>query len=108
MLIAVHGFWSDIFKLDSITILLFFILAIPYIAQYLRKAKLPGAEFEFKENIAKLQKLIELGYEQTKIQKIDKEKIPEVESRLSKEFKNIEEVKAYHLYLLIYLLRKRC
>ena len=65
-LIVVHGFWSDTFKVDSITILILFILSIPFVAQYLRKAKLPGAEFEFKEEIHETQKLVELSIERAK------------------------------------------
>ena len=64
LLIVVHGFWSDVFRVDGITILLLFILSIPFVAQYLRKAKFPGAEFEFKEVIRETQKLVQLSVEQ--------------------------------------------
>jgi len=64
MLIVVHGFWSDIFKVDGVTILILFILAIPFVAQYLKKAKFPGAEFEFREEIRETQKLVQLSVEQ--------------------------------------------
>jgi len=64
MLIIVHGFWSDVFKVDSITILILCILSIPFVAQYLRKAKFPGAEFEFKEEIRETQKLVQRSVEQ--------------------------------------------
>ncbi|MCK4735078.1 MAG: hypothetical protein KAT65_21680, partial [Methanophagales archaeon] len=64
MLIVVHGFWSDVFKVDGVTILILFILSIPFVAQYLRKAKFPGAEFEFKEEIRETQKLVQLSVEQ--------------------------------------------
>ncbi len=63
-IIVVHGFWSDAFKVDSVTILLLFILSIPFVAQYLKKAKFPGAEFEFKEEIRETQKLVQLSVEQ--------------------------------------------
>jgi hypothetical protein len=64
ILIVVHGFWSDVFKVDGITIVILFILSIPFVAQYLRKAKFPGAEFEFKEEIRETQKLVQLSVEQ--------------------------------------------
>lgn len=64
MLIVVHGFWSDVFKVDGFTILILFILSIPFVAQYLRKAKFPGAEFEFKEEIRETKKLVQLSVEQ--------------------------------------------
>lgn len=63
-LIVVHGFWSDVFKVDGVTILVLFILSIPFVAQYLRKAKFPGAEFEFKEEIRETHKLVRLSVEQ--------------------------------------------
>jgi len=64
ILIVVHGFWSNVFIVDGITILIFFILSIPFVAQYLRKAKFPGAEFEFKEEIRETQKLVKMSVEQ--------------------------------------------
>ena len=57
MLIVVRGFWSDVFMVDAFTILILFILSIPFIAQYLRKAKFAGAEFEFKDEMNKQQNL---------------------------------------------------
>jgi len=64
ILIVVHGFWSSAFKVDGITILILFILSIPFVAQYLRKAKFPGAEFEFKEEIRETQELVKKSVEQ--------------------------------------------
>ena len=60
----VHGFWSGVFVVDVITVVLLFILAIPFVAQYLRKAKFPGAEFEFKDEIRETEKLVQLSVEQ--------------------------------------------
>ncbi len=64
MLIVVRGFWSDVFMVDAFTILILFILSIPFIAQYLRKAKFAGAEFEFKDEIRETEKLVQLSVEQ--------------------------------------------
>lgn len=64
MLIVAHGFWSDVFKVDVITILILFILFIPFVAQYLRKAKFPAVEFEFKDEIRETEKLVQLSVEQ--------------------------------------------
>lgn len=64
ILIVVHGFWSNVFKVSGITILILFILSIPFVAQYLRKAKFPGAEFEFKEEIRETQELVKKSVEQ--------------------------------------------
>lgn len=66
ILVIVHGFFSEIFKVDGITILIYFILLIPFVAQYLRKAKFPGAEFEFKDEIRKTEKLVKQSIEQAK------------------------------------------
>jgi len=63
-LIAVHGFRPDLFKVDVFTILILFILSIPFVAPYLRKAKLPGVEFEFKEEIREARELVKLSVEQ--------------------------------------------
>lgn len=66
ILIVVHGFWSELFKVDTFTILILFVLSLPFIAQYLRKAKIPGAEFEFKEEISETKKLVQLSVEKAK------------------------------------------
>jgi hypothetical protein len=63
-LIVVRGFWSDIFVVDAFTVVILFILFIPFVAQYLRKAKFPGAEFEFKDEIRETEKLVQLSVEQ--------------------------------------------
>lgn len=63
-LIVVRGFWSDIFVVDAFTVLILFILFIPFVAQYLRKAKFPGAEFEFKDEIRETEKLVQLSIEE--------------------------------------------
>lgn len=65
-LIIVHGFWSNMFKVDLISISILFILSIPFVAQFLRKAKFPGAEFEFKDEIRETQKLVQLSVEKAK------------------------------------------
>jgi hypothetical protein len=65
-LIIVNGLWSDLFKVDSFTILILFVLSLPFIAQYLRKAKFPGAEFEFKEEINETKKFVQLSVEKAK------------------------------------------
>jgi len=66
ILIVIHGLWQNIFLVDGITILILFILSIPFISQYLKKAKFPGAEFEFKEEIRETQKLVELSVQKAK------------------------------------------
>lgn len=65
-LIAVHGFLPAVFRIDNVTILIFFILFLPFVAQYLRKAKFPGAEFEFKDEIRETEKLVQMSVEQAK------------------------------------------
>lgn len=61
ILIFLHGFFPDRFIIDNSIILIYFISSIPFIAQYMKKAKFPGAEFEFKEEIRKTGKLIHLS-----------------------------------------------
>ncbi len=64
MLIVARGFWSDVFTVDVFTVVILFILFIPFVAQYLRKAKFLGAEFEFKDEIRETEKLVQLSVEQ--------------------------------------------
>ena len=47
-LIIVHGLWSNIFIVDYLTLIILLILSIPSLAPFLKKAKVLGAEFEFR------------------------------------------------------------
>jgi hypothetical protein len=64
IIILMHGFRPDVFQVDAFAVLILFILSIPIFAPYLKKAKLPGAEFEFKDEIRKTEKLVQLSVEQ--------------------------------------------
>ncbi len=64
ILIIVHGFFSSVFKVDAFTVLILFILSIPIVAPYLKKAKFPGAEFEFKDEIKETNELVQKSVEQ--------------------------------------------
>jgi len=57
-LIVVNGFFHDVFKVDAFTVLILFILSIPIVAPYLKKAKLLGTEFEFKDEIQETEELV--------------------------------------------------
>lgn len=63
-LIIIRGFSSDIFAVDAFSVVILFILFIPFVAQYLRKAKFPGAEFEFKDEIQETKKLVQTSVKQ--------------------------------------------
>ena len=65
-LIIVHGLWPNLFLVDGISILILFILSIPYLAFFLRKAKFPGAEFEFKDEIDKTKDLVKKSIEKSR------------------------------------------
>ena len=69
ILIIVHGFWSELFKIDAYTILILFVLSLPFTAQYLKKAKIMGAEFEFKNEIIETKKLVQQSVEKAKEEK---------------------------------------
>lgn len=56
--IFLHGFFPTIFIIDKFTIGLLFLMAIPLLAPYLKKAKWFGAEFEFREGIREANKLV--------------------------------------------------
>lgn len=66
ILIIVHGFWPDLFRIDLVTILIFFVLSFPFTAKYLRKAKILGAEFEFNKEIIETEKLVDISTEKAK------------------------------------------
>ena len=57
--VVFHGFFPTIFVLDKFSIGLLFLLAIPLLAPYLKKAKWFGAEFEFRDEIEKATKLVQ-------------------------------------------------
>lgn len=65
-LIVIHGFWSNIFLVDWFTVLILFILAIPALSQFLKKAKVAGAEFEFREEIESTKKAVQQSVEKSK------------------------------------------
>ena len=58
-LLTIRGFWPDSFAFDRYSALLLFLLAIPLLAPFLKKAKWFGAEFDFKESIQNLSALVE-------------------------------------------------
>jgi len=66
ILIVIRGFWSNYFVIDSLTILLFFIISLPYLSSYLKRAKIPGAEFEFKDSIKKIEKTVQRSIDKSK------------------------------------------
>lgn len=54
-----RGINVSFFVVDGAIILLYFMLSLPFLASYLRKAKIVGAEFEFKDEISKAKKAVE-------------------------------------------------
>ena len=58
-IVFIHGFWPAAFVLDKFSMGLLFLLAIPLLSPFLKKAKWFGAEFNFKEDIRKATKLVE-------------------------------------------------
>lgn len=75
-LIVVNGFLPDVFKINAFTISILFILSIPILAPYLKKAKFPGAEFVFKDKIQETKELVqELAKQAEKAKIADEMKI---------------------------------
>ncbi|HEY9833545.1 MAG TPA: DUF4145 domain-containing protein [Stenomitos sp.] len=58
-IVFIHGFWPTAFVLDTFSMGLLFLLAIPLLSPFLKKAKWFGAEFNFKEDIKRATKLVE-------------------------------------------------
>lgn len=65
-IIIVRGLWPESFALDKYSVGLLFLLAIPLLAPFLKRAKWFGAEFDFKENIQQLGNLVEESKEEVK------------------------------------------
>ena len=51
IIIVIHGFFKDKFILDSYIIMIYFLSVIPFLANFLSRAKIFGTEFDFKEKI---------------------------------------------------------
>lgn len=71
-MIIAEGFSPDIFKINANIIIVFFILAIPSVAYYLKEATFPGAKFVFKDEIKKTEKLVKESKDEAEIE----DKIP--------------------------------
>jgi len=96
-LVIVHGFWPNLFIVDGITVLIFFILLIPFLAPYLQRAKFPGAEFEFKDKIKETEQTVQLSIEKAKKDnKIGKYKALPFETFRTSTAKKILEIEADH------------
>ena len=65
-IVVVRGFWPEAFTLDKYSVGLLFLLAIPLLAPFLKKAKWFGAEFDFKDNIQHLANLVEDSKEENR------------------------------------------
>ncbi len=61
ILIFLHGFFPKQFVIDNFIILIYFISAIPFIAQFLKEVNIFGAKFKFQEEIRKIEKLINVS-----------------------------------------------
>lgn len=61
ILIFLHGFFPNQFIINNFTILIYFISAIPFIAQFLKEVNILGATFKFQEEIRKIEKLINVS-----------------------------------------------
>lgn len=66
VVLLIRGFWPELFNLDKFSIGLLFLLAIPLLAPYLKKAKWFGAEFVFRDEIKKLDTIVQKSEQQAK------------------------------------------
>lgn len=65
-ILLIRGIWPESFHFDKFSIGLLFLLAIPLLASYLKKAKWFGAEFVFKDEIKKLDTVVQKSEQQAK------------------------------------------
>lgn len=81
LLIIVHGFWPNFFRVDEITIIMLVFLFLPILAHYLKRAKILGVELEFREKVEKIDKIIQRSIDKAKDdEKIGKYKISPFET----------------------------
>lgn len=66
IILIIRGLWPTFFTLDRFSVGLLFLLSIPLLAPYLKKAKWFGAEFVFKDEIIKLDVVVEKTEQQAK------------------------------------------
>ncbi len=66
ILIVVHGFWNELFLVDSFTVIILLIISIPFLSHLIKRAKVPGAEFEFREEIENTKKIVQESVEKAK------------------------------------------
>jgi hypothetical protein len=66
VLIVVHGFWNDLFVVGYLTIIILLILSIPFLSHFLKRAKVAGAEFEFRDEIENTKKIVKQSVEKSK------------------------------------------
>jgi hypothetical protein len=65
-ILIIRGIWPGLFNLDKFSMGLLFLLAIPLLAPYLKKAKWFGAEFVFRDEIKKLDAIVQKSEQQAK------------------------------------------
>lgn len=80
VLVVIHGIWPASFEIDKYSTILLFILSIPLLAPFLKKARLLGAEFTFKENIKKATKSVEQAEAQAEEMRPPGAKVTEYET----------------------------
>jgi hypothetical protein len=66
LLIIIHGLWPNVFLVDGVTVGILLILFLPDLARYLKRARILGAEFEFKEKIEEIKKNVQSSVEKAK------------------------------------------
>lgn len=65
-LIVSRSFFSSIVTIDAMVIIIYFLLCLPIAARYLIKAKIFGAEFQFKEKIEETREYVKKSREVAK------------------------------------------
>lgn len=65
-LIVIHGFYSNVFTVDWYTIVILLILSIPFLSRFLKRAKVAGAEFEFRDEIDSTKIAVQQSVEKAK------------------------------------------
>ena len=75
-LIVVHGLFSSFFTIDYFTVIILVVMCIPYFSQFLKKAKVAGAELEFKDEIENTKKIVKESIEKSKSENAEMKPLP--------------------------------
>ncbi len=79
--VLVYGYsflilWNSFFTIDYFSVIILVIICVPYLSQFLKKAKVAGAELEFKDEIESTKKIVKESIEKSKSENGEMKPLP--------------------------------